>query len=88
MESRTVFQMDQTALTDKSILWYIPECGIYPNMDSCQHIRLGCNYEEANKATSFSLHNSTDFKYYTFREDAHQASLSAARLTKTKQRCF
>ncbi len=46
MESRTFFQMDQTASSHQGILRHQSKCSILSDMDRDMHLSIGCHCEE------------------------------------------
>lgn len=62
LESRTVFQMDQTASADQGILWHIRERCQNPSLDSRIDLRLDCDYQKATVSGNVALYDSTDFE--------------------------
>ena len=71
LANRVVLQMDQAASQNQGFLWYLRE--------RCKDSDLGCylcvcprgDCQKTPQFGSEPLHNSTDFKSYTFREDTY-----------------
>ena len=62
LESGTVFQMDQTAPADQSILWHIRERRKNSSLDSRLGLRPDCDYQKAAISGTVALYDSTDFE--------------------------
>lgn len=69
MAGRTFLQMDQATLTNEIFLWHIRERCQKPDMDCYFSLRTHCNNQEATRPQDRSLHNVTDFKSDTVREN-------------------
>src|SRR3989338_2550170 len=62
LESRTIFQMDQTTLAYQSIFGNIPECRQDTNLDCHLGLRADCNYQKTFGHQGRTLHNFTNLK--------------------------
>ena len=62
LESRAVFQMDQTASADQGILWHIRERRQDSSLDSRLDLRPDCDYQKAAVSGTIALYDSTDFE--------------------------
>jgi hypothetical protein len=65
--------MDQAASQNQSFLWNLRERCKDTDLNCHFRICVGGHSQETAQFGSESLHNSTDFKSHTFREDAHFA---------------
>ena len=80
LANRVVLQMDQAAPQNQGFLWNLRErC---KDSDLGCHLRIcaGGNSQETPQFGSEPLHNSTDFKPNTFRENAHFTGSFESRL--------
>ncbi|OQC53476.1 MAG: hypothetical protein BWX54_02404 [Verrucomicrobia bacterium ADurb.Bin018] len=68
---RTVFQMDQAAFADQSVLWHLGQRRAHSNLDCDQRLSARRHPQEATAAPGQPLHHSTDFQHHSFRENAH-----------------
>src|SRR3989338_1214044 len=62
LESRTVFQMDQTASADQGILRHLRERRQDPSLDCDLGLRADRNYQKTSGPGAVALHNSTNFE--------------------------
>ena len=68
LASRTVFQMDQTASSNKVIFWDFRKCRKDPNLDRGSRLCTSRDPEKEAGSEFQPLHNITDFKCHHFRE--------------------
>ncbi len=67
----TFLQMDKAAFTDQSFLWDDRERCKDANLDRNLNLCADRHYSEGTQFKAVTLHNSTDFKRGSFRENAH-----------------
>ena len=83
---RLYSQMDQTTFKDQSILWHRRKRSQDPDLDRHLCLRTG-RYRQKTVASGYKpLHNSTDSKCESFRENAHFTGTVVHRLQRTKDR--
>ena len=73
---RTVFQMDQAAPSDQSLLWHHTQCCQDTGVGRYQRLCAGRYYEKATRLTKQYVRNSTGFGHYAFRENTRKKSVS------------
>ena len=74
LEDRTILQVDQTALTNQSILWDIRQCSQDTNLDRRQHLLArGHNEKRAEFAIEFTR-NTANSQHYDFSKRPYYAS--------------
>jgi hypothetical protein len=61
LADRDIFQMDQTAPSDQSVLWNYRECRQNPDLDRHYCLRVGGYHQKSIEDRLEPLHNSTDF---------------------------
>src|SRR5215468_3391109 len=71
LAGRTVFQMDQAAFANQSFLRYFRKRSTGSSLDCGLSIRSGFHPQETTATLSQPVHDSTDFEFITFRENAH-----------------
>jgi hypothetical protein len=76
VEGRNILQMDQTAPSDKSLLWTIRECRQITNLDRDKRISAHCDSQKEIEPDNEPLHNFTSDKRLYFREIAHFTGFS------------
>src|ERR1017187_620502 len=74
LAGRTILQVDQTASQDQKVLRHNRERSEDSNMDCHHGLRLGRYREKAPQHRGFALHNITDFKPHSFRENAARST--------------
>jgi len=78
-----VFQMDQAASQNQSLLWDNRKCRENSNLDSYLSLRSRGYNQKKPETGPESLHNSTDFERHPLRENAHFTSTCKYRLQRT-----
>ncbi len=68
--------MVKTTFKNQGVLRNISECCLHSNMDCRKCLCFGSDNQEKAGAETIPLHNSTDFEYKPFRENAYQTSVS------------
>ena len=71
LSNRTVLHMDQAAPEKQVILLHYRKCRQNSNMDRYLHLCAGSYRQETTLYQSQPLHNFTDFKRHTVRENTH-----------------
>ena len=77
MAGRTVFQMDQAAPADQSVLWDICQRRKDAGLDSGLRLFTCSDPQKKAQSRPESLHNSTVFKCVDFRENTYFRSVFA-----------
>jgi hypothetical protein len=81
---RVIFQMDKTTPADQGVLRNIRECGQDADMDCDISICARSDNQKAAELAPQPLHNSTDFKRDSFRENADFTGVPGRSLQKHK----
>ena len=72
---RTFFQMDKTAFENQGVLWDIRECRKDSNLDCNFGVCSDSHHKKATQFKAVTLHNSTDFKCCSIRENPYFTSI-------------
>ena len=82
LADRTVLQVDQTAPTNKVILWYFDQRSQDAGVDRDQYLCARSDCQKGNEIGAFVARNTPNYKHHTFRENPSKTS------TYGKSLCF